>query len=408
MTRTDDIQQHSSLLTRTRSPIEALAHMLSEVNGAHSPGGEAIQNALRHLDCDEDGRLTNVRTVIALLEPLTEEKRTPRSLLGEELLQATISILASASSLPADSALNHVLTSLITHDAHYEFFRAIAGQDFDSERRDNDPLTCLTPAELEQAIQNSPGAISPPCVFSDTTIEGLDFSDASVLRGRFQNVVFSHCCFHNSRFINCDLDGVSFHHCHGENFAILTPKNNITRFIDCDFSFATTLIDGRLLREIIGSAVRGMDLRGHSSHLDLRIEESTLEGKLTDVTISARASQTQFSGADISRCELANFQALGVNVERSQLKDDYHSVIIPDWPAAKPKLIHACEEHMRKAGRMDQAFASLLLQLIEEDAEHSSGHARGSRFAAELLPSASGHPSPYRAMYSAAGVFSPA
>ena len=155
-------------------------------------------------------------------------------------------------------------------------------------------------------------------------------------------------------------------------------------------------IEGSTLRDVIISGKRQQD------HAPLVLINSTVSGRLANFAIAENQSQNQLLGCDLRGCAVYNVRFLGIPVDRCQLPNSVHSLVLNNWSDLADEVFSKAMFTFKSSAstKAEKTAASIVMDEIQLDAgAFHSAHGthrlgakklnltrdRGARLVSELL-----------------------
>lgn len=231
--------------------------------------------------------------------------------------------------------------------------------------------------------------------FDDDSIQGMFFEAITLEQCSLVRTEFNHCSGSYLSFKDCTIRDPSFRSCGDWDHISLinTTVEKVEEPLDVS---VFSRIEGSTLRDVIIIGRRQQD------HAPLALINSTISGRLANFTIAENQSQNQLLGCDLRDCAVYNVRFLGIPVDRCQLPNSVHSLVLNNWSDLADEVFSKAMFTFKNpaATTTEKTAASIVMDEIQLDAGtfHSAhgtqrlgakklnlSHDRGARLVSELL-----------------------
>ena len=201
--------------------------------------------------------------------------------------------------------------------------------------------------------------------FDNQTLTNVEFSAVTFEDCTFTNTSFDKCSASFLVFDRCTIASPRFTSCHDYEYVSL--KNSTLS--DC-----TTPIRALSLNRIENSNLRGIDIRGKQlfENSSFQLVNTTLEGSLSNLTMTENQQHDQLAGCDLTHCTITNVRFWGIPTERCQLPNSVKSAVCENWAEIADDVFHASEQVLANSESTDpeKVAANFIMAQVQLDADN--------------------------------------
>lgn len=199
--------------------------------------------------------------------------------------------------------------------------------------------------------------------FGDDSIQGMFFEAVTLEQCSLVRTEFNHCSGSYLSFKDCTIWDPSFRFCGDWDHISLINTTVETVEEPLDVSVFSR-IEGSTLRDVIISGKRQQD------HAPLVLINSTVSGRLANFAIAEDQSQNQLLGCDLRGCAVYNVRFLGILVDRCQLPNSVHSLVLNNWSDLADEVFSKAMFTFKSSAstKAEKTAASIVMDEIQLDA----------------------------------------
>lgn len=191
----------------------------------------------------------------------------------------------------------------------------------------------------------------------------MSFEAVTLEQCSFVRTEFDHCSGSYLWFKDCTVRKPSFRSCGDWDHISLinTTVEKIEEPLDVSMF---SRIEGSTLSDIIINGRRQKD------HTPLGLINSTISGKLANFAIAENQSQNQLLGCDLRDCAVYNVRFVGIPVDRCQLPNSVHSLVLNNWSDLADEVFSKATFTFKNPAstKAEKTAASIIMDEIQLDA----------------------------------------